>query len=199
MLTEDDRNNIRVRFTNRFRDKSFEGDLNADANETAELIQLDRRIKNLEADLHDTKQEMHIVKMAHRTVIDEQRVRTAKKSLGVRQIAEALLQEVYDRAQQVKKLRGEDLGWRSRRGGAYPAVRQFIKGGTYGNGYDKRDFHPIWVEKALLGDALVVLSEDTANKGHALYERVRKHYMKVMDEHVELGQPIDRGEYNESE
>jgi len=195
MLTEDDRNNIRVRFTNRFRDKSFEGDLQADVNETAELIQLDRRIKNLEADLWDAQQEKHIVRRAHSTVINEERVRVAKANLGVRVFTESLINEVHARAQQVKKLRGEDLGWRSRHGGQYPTIRQFVKSGTYGNGYhNDRDFHPLFVETQLLGAALGVISQSTAKKDADLYDRVYTHYTKVRAEHIDIGQPVDRKE-----
>jgi hypothetical protein len=192
MLTETDREERRVYFTNRFRDKSFEGDLQTSADDTAEVIELNRRIKNAEVELRDLNTELHVVKMAHRKVIDEQRVRIAKAALGVRDTTEALLTEVHDRAQQVKKLRGEDLGWRSRRGGDYPAVRQFVKSGTFGNGYNERDFHPLFVEQSLLGSAVGVLGEDNTKKGEALYDKVYDRFMKVRNEHIDAGQPVDR-------
>jgi len=195
MLTTEEREERRVHFINRFRERSFSESLEREFTDTKEAVRMSSKIKSLENELSDIKRELYIARNAHSAIINEQRVRIDKKSLGIRDDVDALLVEVYERAQQVKKLRGENLSWRSRRGGSYPAIRHYVKAGKFGNGYDNcRDFHPMFVEQSLLGDALGVLAEDSAKKGQELYQRVHDRYMKVRKEWTAIDQPVDRKE-----
>lgn len=195
MLTQTDRNEFRDMYTTRFRNRSIEGNLEADQTETKEYQRVDRRIKNLEAELQDARQELYILNQAFDAVSREERVRVAKKALGVRPEAEQLLQDVFDRAQQSGKLRGDNASYRSRVKNAYYDVAAYIKSGRFGSSYNTgRDYHPLYVEQSLIADALEVMYQDETKKGAPLFERVREYRQKVWTEWGDLGQPVDRGD-----
>jgi hypothetical protein len=194
MLTETDRNEMREHYLVRFRNRSIEGNLEVDQTETKEYQQLDRRIKNLEAELQDSRKELYILNMAFNAASREERVRVAKKALGIRPETEQLLEDVHARAQQSGKLRGDNASYRSRVKNAYHAVRQYVVSGKFGSSCNDRDYHPMYVEQALIGDALAVMYEDTTKKGEPLLDRVRDYRQKVWKEWGDLGQPVDKGD-----
>jgi len=191
MLTQNERDERRVHYLNRFRNRSFEGNLEIDQTDTKEYQQTDRRIKNLEAELSDARAELHILNKAFDTVEREQRVRIAKKSLGVRDQIDALLTDVYARAQQCTKLMGAEKSYKHDLPHAYADVRQYVVNGTYGRQANRR-FHQLHIEYYLVQAASRMMWHDNTKKGQPLYERVTKIRNECWARYNEAGNPIDR-------
>ena len=186
---------LRIRFANRFKIRAVEGTLEERPDQTPEVIELERLISEAEAKVRDKRQELRQAEQAFHSVKIEAETAAKKKALGVHDDIDALLAEVHERAQQVKKLRGENLSWRSTLPGAYHNVRAYIKSGTFGTHWNQdRDYHPTFVEECLLADALHVMGHDTASKGQELYERVVARYTAIRKERAVMipDNPVDR-------
>lgn len=191
MMTQNERDERRVHYLNRFRNRSFEGTLEIDQTDTKEYQQADRRIKNLEAELQDARTELHILNKAFDTVDREQRVRVAKKSLGVRDQIDAVLEQVFDRTRQCTKLTGDGKSYKHDLPHAYADVRQYVVNGTYGRQTNRR-FHQLHIEYYLMLAAARIMWHDNTKKGQPLYERVTKIRNECWARYNEAGNPIDR-------
>jgi hypothetical protein len=191
MLTTNERKERRTHYLNRFRNRSFGGKLEIDQTETKEYQQIDRRIKNLEAELQESRHELYELNRAFDVVSREEVVRKAKKLLGVRDEVDALLTEVYERAQQCTKLKGADKSWKHRLPHAYGDVRQYVKSGVYGREANRR-FHQLFMEYELMQSAMRVMWHDNSKKGQPLYERANKVRNECWERFNNAGRPIDK-------
>lgn len=175
MLTNNDRERLRVHYLNRFRNQSFDGHLPVDQTETNEYKIVDRRIKNLEAELTDARRELYELNQAFDTISREERVRVAKIQLGVRSDIDALLQEVYGRAQQCTKLQGDQFSARHELPNAYYKLSAFVTRGAFGGAqsfkYPHRRYNPLFVEHELMSAAARVMYYDNTKKGRDLSNR----------------------------
>lgn len=196
MLTREERAERRIHYINRFRNRSFENALEMDQTETKEYKQVDRRIKNLEAELQEARNEKYELNQAFDLVQREETVRKAKAVHGVDQAIDALLGEVYERTNQSTKLKGADYSYRHNLPNAYSAVRQFVVNGLFGNQYydKKRDWHPQYLEYQLLANAMTIMWHDNTKKGQPLSDRVMAARDKAWKRWCDLGQPVDKGE-----
>lgn len=189
-MNEWDRNERRTHFVNRFRGRSFEGNLEVMFDETKEAKRMATRIEQKEKELRELRTEEYIAKRAFATVRDEERVRLAKAAIGIRDENEALVQEVYERAQQVSKLRGENASWRSNVHNAYAQISRWVKHGEYSR--RERDFDPLFVEYQLISSARTIMYNDTAKKGADLNDRVIDRANDLWNQWNLAGQPVDR-------
>lgn len=177
MVSTEDYKKWNVYYTNRFRDKAFEGDLDERPDQTAEIIQLERRIKEREVEVRNIRMELHQAEKAFRTVQREAEVNRRKKELGIPSHIDALLRDVYERGMQSSKLRGDNLTRRSSLPHDWANVRNYVNNGSYGSKYgdkEPRKWNPVFVAYHLVMSAGAVLYNDLTKKGVPLRDRVGK-------------------------
>lgn len=197
MLTQQERAEWRTHYINRFRNRSFDGTLEIDQTETKEYQQIDRRIRKLENELQDARQELYELNQAFDTISREETVRKSKAQFGVRPEIDALLGEVYQRCQQATKLMGSDYSYRHELPNAYAYVRNWVVNGTFGTGrYSAHDgdyeYHPLHIEYQLLVDAGRIMYHDNTKKGAPLCERVQSARMKAWERYADADHPVTK-------
>lgn len=189
MLTNHDRTQLRVHYLNRFRDQAHADRLPVDQAETKEYKQVYRRISNAEAELRDARHELYELNQAFDTVSHEELVRKAKAEIGIRDHIEALLQEVFDRAQQSTKLMGSQFSYRHELPNAYATVSQWVRSGKFGTSNRGARYNKLFVEYELTSAAARVMSYDDTKKGESLRERAWDKRQAVWKEWCDADQP----------
>ena len=175
MLTQSDRDRFKIHYTNRFRNRSFEGKLETTADDTKEIYQLTRRIDNLKAEVNEVVAERHIAEKAFQAVLREQQVKHRKDKLNVPADIDVLLTEVYARAQQCTKLMGAQYSDRHELPDAYAELRNYVVDGVFHDfrwSSEPRTWNPVFVIKSLLGSASKMMWHDNTKKGMPLANRV---------------------------
>lgn len=188
MLTKHDREQLRVHYLNRFRNQSFDSRLPVDQTETKEYKQVYRRVSNAEAELQDARYELYELNQAFDTISREERIRKLKAEVGIRDVIEALLQEVYERTQQSSKLTGCNYSSRHELSNAYGRLRQWVVSGQFGSACGQR-YNTLFVEYELMSAATRIMSHDDTRKGESLRERVWDRRQAVWKEWCDAEQP----------